>query len=188
MRALLIFMVALCLPATAQRELWRWKTPNGADPAIVSAIHAISSDAKGNTAVVIGECTPLDDFPWTKDCRFRLVWISSAGKKLHEETVDVGVRSGANMVTPGSWSVINVSAASWIVTDGETIYMCRIKGKAVSTSKKVLGEDNIAFAANPGQSFNGWFEQKVGRRGSFNTPWQQPAPFATPDEISLWVP
>jgi hypothetical protein len=187
----LILLFVLCLPAMAQRKLWTWTAPYASDAEQIASIHASAADAKGNAALVVGEFKFTGEFPWTKGCRFRLLWISATGVVLNEKVIELPTT--ASQVMTGdekfdfTWKIIAVSSRACVVTDGRTIYTSMASGKTVTSKETAVPAGEFVFPASSPEAFAGWFQQKTGSAGAFIYPQENTGFWRTPAEISLWT-
>lgn len=163
MRIIYILML-LCLPAMAQRKLWTWTSPHADEEGFSGVVHASATDAKGYTALIIGEMKRLWPEP-IEFTRYRLLWISPAGSILHEELVD---RPGQqdhevlNLQPSEPWSILVVSQSLFAVTDSRNVWMVSLKGKAKTRRMTVVPDDEVAVPASSLPVFNGWLQMKGG--------------------------
>ncbi len=186
----LLMLMMLSLPAMAQRELWRWVSPDAGEQAKIRVIHAAAADSKGNAALVLGELRFTSEWPYADQGRFRILWLSSKGAVLHDETFDVeGITSAATMLSTNStpWSIVSISGASCVITDGRKLYTATLKGKSQQVTVTEIANGEEIFPAGIVSTFKGWFQMKIGQKGAFNGGGGE-YPFTSPDEISLWAP
>jgi hypothetical protein len=178
MKTILLLLALSILPVHAQRKLWTVPAPADADQLFGRCFQASAVDAVGNAAVIIGEAgryEPSEHFfaePTLK--RIRLMWISSRGVVLHDETVDASSEQAASLLGAEKltvpWSILAITANKWAVTNGWTLWTGTLKGKTPTVIRKDLpyGTDIAPAGALP--PFAGWFEREAAS-AEFIYPW-----------------
>lgn len=162
MRTLLLLLV-LCLPATAQRKLWTWNSPLEGEPNYMGAIHALATDAKGFSVLVIGEGI-FPDWSQPATVHYRFLWISPAGAVLHEERIEKAgerYRQVGMMYGTSEWSVILCSSSACAITDGKQIWAITKKGKTKVRKLSKVTEGETAFSLNSFGAFPGWLQRRT---------------------------
>jgi hypothetical protein len=186
MKALLLLMV-LCLPAMGQRKLWTWNSPLEAEPNYMGAIHALATDAKGFSVLVIGEGV-FPDWSQPATVHYRLLWVGPTGVILHEERIEKAgerYRQVGMMYGVSEWSVLLSSSSACAVTDGKQVWSITMKGRSKERRVTEVAEGETAFSLNSFGAFPGWMQRRS-RDGAEVDSTGQVYRSSIPLEISLW--
>ncbi len=182
---IVLLLLALSLPLAAQRKLWTWESPLK-NQDYIGSINASMVDAKGYTALVIGEAW-FDGGQTPVVSRHRILWIAPTGKVLHEEVIDRSGESSREAVDGlDFWKILYVSNVALAVTDGKELWTVKLKKKAKAREVTAVSEfTELITPAGTGANFPGWIQQTSAGQGWFDFAGGN-YHFAAPKSVSLW--
>lgn len=180
-------MLALCLPATAQRKVWTWTNPvPDSDLQVLTGVHAAVADASGAAAAILGEAFVNNDN--VEVYRYRLVWLSPRGSVTHQVMIPATSEDIDTLLklTDSPWRVLAIDRGAWVVTNGKKIWSAKLNGRTVEARERDVPADTDHFPAGAIGSSQGWFERKTEQLGTYITQAGIEVPVLTLDELSLW--
>lgn len=184
MKVLLVLFV-LSAQLLAQRKVWEW-SPSAETPLhvhAVHAVHAITIEAKGGAAIVIGERVDTEQ-------SYRLFWLSNKGEVRHEVVIPASPESLDVLLAaaPTKWKILSLSPTRWAVTNGATVWFASKRGGNIISSSKDLGNGVEAIqAARPGQ-FDGWIERARTPNGAYVWEGHPDQQTFRINSVALWSP